>query len=690
MMDSIMETSPLKAPSRLLKNPLGMFKRGGKVISDSLSTRSMSSSGSVDGNQERETSSYHRQSSLSYSETDADEDLLVDKFGFIVDAAETETESESVLGSEERPPSVKDFTSMFQFRRSSLMKDKSLQSSQATDAKNRGWPAMLGLDAIIAKKEGLYSNLVAMSQSDPYLDQNEFPLRDEFKIEWDGIERDLKRTFPKHSLFCESQNDDANHEGEDRSDDSSQMEEEVYGKQALRRILRAYCVYDRDIGYCQGMNFIAGMLLMFLTEEESFWLLVVVMNDEPFKLREIFSRDMAGTHEILFIADKLVNCFLPELYEHFENEQVNTSMFTTQWLMTIYTSTFPFELVSKVWDCFIAEGWKIVYKTLIALLKYAQQDGDLLNCGMEQILTYLRSFQSKVDAEQIMSAANKVLLKQRHIQRYASEFRKLKESGEIAVHEVLNRSDTASTSSSMNLSNISKAHRFVIKLKRAKRDVSVQDLSPKLVPVVGSAKFAVLLKNALSPEECVGLLGRAKGEEFQDVVIRQQGGKDGGTLVKFKRSIVEDIDLSDVLYDRVMGALEDIPELWEKFSEASWTKKTSNVPLKASRLNRKLHFLKYGFGDFAAPLRDAAFTRGNEKSYVTMQLYLNNGFKGGVTSFKGTKKVFDVNAAAGDILLFDQELRHEECEVVKGRRYILRTEVMYAPHVSAYQYECTI
>lgn len=273
-MDSIMETSPLKAPSKLLKNPLGLFKRGGKVIADSMSTRSMSSSGSVDGNQERETSSYHRQSSLSYSETDADEDLLVDKFGFIVEAAVTEIESESVLGCEERAPSVKDFTSMFQFRRASLTKDKALRSSQRTDAKDRGWPAMLGLDAIINRKEGLYSNLVAMSQSDPYLDQNDFSLRDEFKVEWDGIERDLKRTFPKHSLFFESQNDDANHDGDDRSDDLSQMEEEVYGKQALRRILRAYCVYDRDIGYCQGMNFIAGMLLMFLTEEESFWLLV--------------------------------------------------------------------------------------------------------------------------------------------------------------------------------------------------------------------------------------------------------------------------------------------------------------------------------------------------------------------------------------------------------------------------------
>lgn len=90
------------------------------------------------------------------------------------------------------------------------------------------------------------------------------------------------------------------------------------------------------------------------------------------------------------------------------------------------------------------------------------------------------------------------------------------------------------------------------------------------------------------------------------------------------------------------------------------------------------------------PLRDGAFSRGNEKSYITMQLYLNDGFKGGMTSFKGTKKHYDVKAKPGSILLFDQDIRHEECEVVKGRRHVLRSEVMYAPHSSAYQYECTI
>lgn len=262
--------------------------------------------------------------------------------------------------------------------------------------------------------------------------------------------------------------------------------------------------------------------------------------------------------------------------------------------MTIYTSTFPFELVSRVWDSFLAEGWKIVYKVLIALLKHAQIDGSLLKCNMEQILTYLRSFQSEIDADEILALAEQVPLKQRHIQRYASEFRKMVESGEISVHEVFDRSDSVSVSSSLNnFGNIGKVHRFVIKLKHSKRDISVQDLSPKLVPIVGSAKFAVLLNNVLSPEECAGLLKRAKGEKFKYIHLGQSTSH-ADTIARFNRASVDDMDLADELYDRVTNAVEEIPELWERFSEASWTKQTSNVPLKATSLNNKFHIMKYG------------------------------------------------------------------------------------------------
>ena len=46
------------------------------------------------------------------------------------------------------------------------------------------------------------------------------------------------------------------------------------GQFRLRRVLKAYSTYDREIGYCQGMHFIAAMFLTLVSEEDAFWLLV--------------------------------------------------------------------------------------------------------------------------------------------------------------------------------------------------------------------------------------------------------------------------------------------------------------------------------------------------------------------------------------------------------------------------------
>ena len=62
------------------------------------------------------------------------------------------------------------------------------------------------------------------------------------------------------------------------------------------------------------MNFIAAMFLLIgLPEEEAFWLLVVVMNEEPWRLRDLFNKDMSGTLETLYIAEHLMIQFLPKL-----------------------------------------------------------------------------------------------------------------------------------------------------------------------------------------------------------------------------------------------------------------------------------------------------------------------------------------------------------------------------------------
>ena len=207
------------------------------------------------------------------------------------------------------------------------------------------------------------------------------------------------------------------------------------GQASLRRVLRAYSVYDSKVGYCQGMNFIAAMFLaithqeedqdvpevIMRHEEQAFWLLANVMNEEPFHCRELFGEGMSGAHRVLYVAEKLIGRFLPKLSKHLEKEGIHVTMFATQWLLTLYTSSFPFELVTRVWDCFLAEGWKIVYRVMLALLDDASPD--LLKLHFEDILGYFRDLPSKVNGDAVFAKVFAIPLKHRHVEKYEAEWK---------------------------------------------------------------------------------------------------------------------------------------------------------------------------------------------------------------------------------------------------------------------------
>lgn len=586
-----------------------------------------------------------------------------------------------------------------------MMKQITRQGLPDPSMRHRAWTVITGADAIMIKRDGEYDAFVGKSRADMHQIQ-EYLMGGKHRTVNGQIEKDLKRTFPHHRMMRDlSGSDNASTDFKSCRDDGQDDDHEVhgdsmdmlrqlsrmsnaregYGKQSLRRILRAYSVYDTEVGYCQGMNFIAAMLLTFMPEEESFWTLVVVMNEDPYKLRDLFSREMALTHEALYIADKLFSQFLPNLYEHLEDEQVYIAIFVTQWLMTIFTSTFPFTLVGRVWDVFLCDGWIVVYRTMLALLMNIQEE--LSSRHYDQILSFLRGYPSTVNCDSIMALASTIPLNQQHIQEHALKFRNLTESGEIRVEEIpRNRFRTPESidglsfsSSRVTLQNINKVHRFVSKLKHSTREISVEDLGPKLVPIVGRAKLALLLSNVLSPEECDGLIKRAKGEQFEDVLMRQSRakGNDSVDISNCRRSMVEDPDIVSELFDRLANALRGT-EFEEIFLHAPWVSKGDAAALTATGLNDRLHFIRFGTGQFFAPHRDSRFKRGNEISHITMQIFLNHNFSGGMTSFKGGNRYLDVKPMTGSVLLFDQDIRREECEVFIGRKFVARSDVMFA------------
>ena len=437
------------------------------------------------------------------------------------------------------------------------------------------------------------------------------------------------------------------------------------------------------------MNFIAAMFLTFLSEEEAFWLLVVVMNEEPYMLRELFGEDMSGTHEVLYIAEKLISQFLPKLSHHLEAENIHISMFVTQWLLTLYTSTFPFELVSRVWDCFLVEGWKVVYRVMLSLLEFASKD--LLDLQFEHILNYFRDYPTKVDGGTIMNGSLKIALKRKHIQKHVNEWRRNagyedrpQQSSKMQRRHSAN-SSASSTLNSLGHGGLPKPSLAVAKgfLKKSPKEIKIEDLSISLIPIVGSAKFAVMLYNVISPDECSDLIDRVEDDGFELAGI--YNSRTNETLRNCTRCILDDRLTADNWFERILHALKGT-EFEHKVKNAPWMGSSDeNKNLQAVSLNERLRVLKYLPGQYFSAHNDTRFIRGPEQgdragetSYLSVQVFLNEKFKGGTTRFIGGTRYLDVTPKTGSVLIFDHNIFHEGCKLVKGTKYVVRSDIMYS------------
>jgi hypothetical protein len=148
--------------------------------------------------------------------------------------------------------------------------------------------------------------------------------------------------------------------------------------------------------------------------------IVAVMHDKPCKMGGLFGEGMRDTHKVLFVAEKLIHHYLSRLARHFDKEHVHLTMYATQWLLTQFTSNFKFDLVFRVWDAFLGEGWKIIYRVMLALMqKYQSQ---LLKMSFEDILTFFRELPTKIDGNQIMDMALKIPLRKKVMAKYENEW----------------------------------------------------------------------------------------------------------------------------------------------------------------------------------------------------------------------------------------------------------------------------
>ena len=207
-----------------------------------------------------------------------------------------------------------------------------------------------------------------------------------------------------------------------------------------------------------------------------------------------------------------------------------------------------------------------------------------------------------------------------------------------------------------------------------------------------SGQFAVTLRGVLTPAECRAVVEATERRGYGAALLNVGGGREvySPDHRDSARVIVDSPEFADALFARVAHALPPTLE--------SGTRGHGNggggAVWRLVGLNERLRFLRYDAGQKFGAHYDGAFERGPEsgslsgnRTFVTLLLYLNEGYEGAFTTFcdagdggggGALERALAVAPAEGLVLMHDHKILHEVPPLVAGRKYVLRTDVLYA------------
>uniref|UniRef100_A0A8C3WHP3 Ecotropic viral integration site 5 n=1 Tax=Catagonus wagneri TaxID=51154 RepID=A0A8C3WHP3_9CETA len=218
------------------------------------------------------------------------------------------------------------------------------------------------------------------------------------------IRRDIARTYPEHNFF---------------------KEKDSLGQEVLFNVMKAYSLVDREVGYCQGSAFIVGLLLMQMPEEEAFCVFVKLMQD--YRLRELFKPSMAELGLCMYQFECMIQEHLPELFVHFQSQSFHTSMYASSWFLTIFLTTFPLPIATRIFDIFMSEGLEIVFRVGLALLQMNQ--AELMQLDMEGMLQHFQKVvphQFDGGPDKLIQAAYQVKYNSKKMKKLEKEYTTIK------------------------------------------------------------------------------------------------------------------------------------------------------------------------------------------------------------------------------------------------------------------------
>ena len=261
----------------------------------------------------------------------------------------------------------------------------------------RGYVWQLFADKDKFYEKGIYEKLQSL------------PVKEDLEI---VIIKDLDRTFPLCQFFREKYGN---------------------GQRKLYKVLSAYSKYNKRVGYVQGMGFITAVFLIYMDEESSFFMLHSLM--KKYKLEGLYFDQFPDLKKICFVFLNLQKRYINNIYNLFKKEGIIPTMYLSSWFISIFSRTLEFHVLLRVFDCFFLEGFKVIYRIALALLKMSESK--FLKADKGEVLPIIYKCHENLNVEQLFKVAFGFNISRSYIDKCEEIFEKVKDDSENEFMQVL-------------------------------------------------------------------------------------------------------------------------------------------------------------------------------------------------------------------------------------------------------------
>ncbi|KAM7345168.1 USP6 N-terminal-like protein isoform 1-T1 [Cochliomyia hominivorax] len=216
------------------------------------------------------------------------------------------------------------------------------------------WKKLLNVEESIEKNRDVYQRMLDLSRK--------------YSTEVRQIDSDVNRQFRDNLAFRERYS---------------------VKQVSLFNVLNAYSIYNPELGYCQGMACVAGVLLLYMQEEEAFWALNALIVNENYAMHGLFIEGFPKLTRFLEHHDRIMLKIMPKLHKHFMKHNVDSILYSIKWFFVVFVERIPFSLSLRVWDIFLLEGDRVITAMAITIL-YLHKSELLRLKDMDSILEYLQ------------------------------------------------------------------------------------------------------------------------------------------------------------------------------------------------------------------------------------------------------------------------------------------------------------